>query len=39
MPDPKIAAYNRATQLKAGILIGYWDEAELQQARREAGLA
>ena len=38
MPNARIAAYNRATQLKAGILIGYWDEAELEQARRDAGL-
>ncbi len=38
MPDARIAAYNRASQLKAGILIGYWDEAELAQARREARL-
>lgn len=28
----------RATQLEAGVLIGYWDEAELAQARKEAGL-
>ena len=38
MPNARIAAYNRASQLKAGILIGYWDEAELATARREAGL-
>jgi hypothetical protein len=25
-------------QLKAGIYIGYWDEEEVQLARREAGL-
>jgi len=39
MPDARIAAYNRASQLKAGVLIGYWDEAEVAQARRDAGLA
>ena len=39
MPNARIAGYTRAAQLKAGILIGYWDEAELAQARREAGLA
>ena len=38
MPDARIAGYNRAAQLKAGILIGYWDEAEVAQARKEAGL-
>ncbi len=38
MPDARIAGYSRASQLKAGILIGYWDEDEVAQARREAGL-
>ena len=37
-PNARIAAYTRAAQLKAGILIGFWDEAELAMARREAGL-
>lgn len=39
MPDARIAGYSRASQLKAGILIGYWDEAEVAQARKDAGLA
>jgi hypothetical protein len=26
MPDARIAGYGDAAQLKAGILIGYWDE-------------
>ncbi|MBN8888934.1 MAG: phosphonate monoester hydrolase [Rhodospirillales bacterium 70-18] len=38
MPDARIEAYSRAAQLKSGVLIGYWDEAELAQARREAEL-
>ena len=34
-----IEDYNeRHLQLKAGIYIGYWDEEEVQLARREAGL-
>jgi hypothetical protein len=37
MPDRRIAAYARGQQLPSGILIGYWDEAELAAAR--AGLA
>ncbi|MCZ0733645.1 sulfatase-like hydrolase/transferase [Phreatobacter sp. AB_2022a] len=38
MPDARIAAYGPATQLKSGILIGYWDEAEVERARRQYGL-
>jgi arylsulfatase A-like enzyme len=38
MPDSKIAAYANGAQLRAGIVIGIWDEAELAEARREAGL-
>jgi arylsulfatase A-like enzyme len=34
MPDARIAAYGEATQLKAGIVIGFWDEAELAGAKR-----
>jgi arylsulfatase A-like enzyme len=37
-PDARIRGYSRAAQLRSGHLIGYWDEAELAQARREAGL-
>jgi arylsulfatase A-like enzyme len=33
MPDRKIAAYADGQQLESGILIGYWDEAELAAAR------
>ncbi|MGA3398889.1 MAG: alkaline phosphatase family protein [Acetobacteraceae bacterium] len=33
MPDARIAAYSEATQLKAGIVIGFWDQAELAQAK------
>ncbi len=33
MPDRKIAAYANGQQLESGILIGYWDEAELAAAR------
>lgn len=38
MPDAAIEAYGPARQLKAGIVIGYWDEAELEEARRLYGL-
>ena len=35
----KIAAYaNQQLQLKAGILIGIWDEAELSAIRKKIGL-
>jgi arylsulfatase A-like enzyme len=32
--DARIDGYARGQQLRSGILIGYWDEAELAQARR-----
>ncbi|MGH7048697.1 MAG: alkaline phosphatase family protein [Stellaceae bacterium] len=32
-PEQTIAAYAEGRQLKSGILIGYWDEAELAAAR------
>ncbi|MFO1115927.1 MAG: alkaline phosphatase family protein [Beijerinckiaceae bacterium] len=38
MPDARIEPYNSTTQLKAGVLIGYWDEKEVEEARRKAGL-
>ena len=37
-PDARVRGYSRAGQLRSGHLIGYWDEAELAEARREAGL-
>jgi arylsulfatase A-like enzyme len=33
MSDARIAAYSEATQLKAGIVIGFWDQAELDAAK------
>ncbi len=33
MPDGRIAGYALGQQLKSGILIGYWDEAEVAAAR------
>ncbi len=33
MPDERIAPYAGRKQLEAGILIGYWDERELVEAR------
>ncbi|MGH7060867.1 MAG: sulfatase-like hydrolase/transferase, partial [Stellaceae bacterium] len=38
MPNQKIAAYAQGRQLRSGILIGYWDEAELAAARALLGL-
>jgi arylsulfatase A-like enzyme len=39
MPDSRIAAYrDQNLQLKAGILIGIWDEAELAAARARLGV-
>ena len=32
-PDARIAAYSEASQLKAGIVIGFWDQAALDKAR------
>lgn len=34
-PDRRIAAYAGGQQLRSGILIGYWDEAELATARAQ----
>jgi arylsulfatase A-like enzyme len=31
-PDARIAGYSEAAQLKAGIVIGFWDQAELDEA-------
>ena len=39
MPDSRIAAYAEGAQLKAGILIGYHDEAEVAAERARLGLA
>ena len=33
-PNAKIAAYSEASQLKSGIVIGFWDQAEVDAARR-----
>ncbi|MFM9974046.1 MAG: sulfatase/phosphatase domain-containing protein, partial [Beijerinckiaceae bacterium] len=39
MPDAKIAAYAESQlQVKAGVLIGIWDEAELAAIRAKIGL-
>lgn len=38
MPDSRIAAYANGAQLRAGIVIGIWDEAELAAARQAAGI-
>ena len=38
MSDGQIEQYGPARQLRGGILIGYWDEAELAEARRTYGL-
>ncbi|WP_204282613.1 hypothetical protein, partial [Klebsiella variicola] len=38
MPDDRIEAYGPAVQLNSGILIGYWDEAEVAAARKDFGL-
>src|SRR5262249_40863914 len=38
IPDEQIERYSSRAQLKTGILIGYWDEAELAEARRKIGL-
>ncbi len=35
MPDAAIARYGAAAQLRQGIVIGFWDEAELKKAREE----
>jgi len=38
-PDARIESYGRGQQLRSGILIGYWDEAELADARARLGIA
>lgn len=35
--DARIAAYGSESQLRSGIVIGYWDEAELEAARKPLG--
>ena len=37
-PDSRIENYARGQQLRSGILIGYWDEAELAAARARLGI-
>jgi arylsulfatase A-like enzyme len=37
-PDARIESYAKGQQLRSGILIGYWDEAELAAARAELGV-
>ena len=37
-PDARIEGYSSALQLRSGIYIGYWDEAEVAEARRRYGL-
>jgi arylsulfatase A-like enzyme len=32
--DARIAAYSEAAQLKSGIVIGFWDQAELDKAKQ-----
>ena len=36
--DSRIAAYAAGQQLRSGVLIGYWDEAELAAARARLGI-
>ena len=36
--DARIASYANGQQLRSGILIGYWDEAELAAARARLGI-
>ena len=38
-PDARIEPYNSTAQLKAGVLIGYWNEQEVEEARQKAGLS
>lgn len=38
MSDARIEGYDSGWQLRGGILIGYWDEAELAEARRKYGI-
>jgi arylsulfatase A-like enzyme len=37
-PDSRIEGYAGGQQLRSGILIGYWDEAELAAARMQLGI-
>ena len=37
IPDSRIESYSSAQQLRNGILIGYWDEKEVEDARRKLG--
>jgi hypothetical protein len=38
MPDERIAGYAGGRQLRTGIVIGYWDEAELATERKRLGI-
>lgn len=38
MSDARIAGYATGRQLRSGIVIGYWDEAELAAERRRLGI-
>jgi hypothetical protein len=38
IPDERIAGYAAGRQLRTGIVIGYWDEAELAAERKRLGL-
>lgn len=39
MPEARISAYaDKNMQFRAGILIGYWDEAEVTAERKRLGL-
>ena len=37
-PDARIAGYASGQQLRSGIVIGYWDEAELAAERKRLGI-
>ena len=39
MPDEQIAPYAGRAQLRNGILIGYWDEAEVAEAKARLGFS
>ena len=39
MPDARIADYPQGRQLRSGVVIGYWDEAELAAERARLGIA
>jgi hypothetical protein len=38
MSDARIADYPTGRQLRSGIVIGYWDEAELRAERDRLGI-